>query len=123
MLSRVRREPPPPPRKSASACAPLPTIPDPLTLPHQWQDLFYESRYSGTEMMNPDFALLATAMGGRGLTVTTEADLPAVMADFLWNGPNTPTLLNAVCDPDEHVYPMVPAGSALDKCIISRPAK
>ena len=74
-------------------------------------------------MHNPDFAKLADAMGGRGLTVTAEADLPSVMADFLWSGPNTPTLLNAVCDADEHVYPMVPAGFALDKCIISRPPK
>jgi acetolactate synthase I/II/III large subunit len=87
----------------------------------QWQDLFYDKRYSGTPMVNPDFAQLANAMGGRGLTVTTEAELPGVMADFLFGGdPNQPALLNAVCEVDEHVYPMVPAGHALDECIVAR---
>ena len=36
----------------------------------QWQDLFYDGRYSGTPMVNPDFAQLARAMGGKGLTVS-----------------------------------------------------
>jgi thiamine pyrophosphate-dependent acetolactate synthase large subunit-like protein len=40
----------------------------------QWQDLFYDGRYSGTPMVNPDFAQLATAMGGKGLTVRSDGD-------------------------------------------------
>lgn len=36
----------------------------------QWQDLFYAGRYSGTPMVNPDFAALAKAMGCKGLTVS-----------------------------------------------------
>ena len=72
----------------------------------QWQDLFYSSRYSGTEMVNPDFAHLAQAMGGKGLTVRTEAELAAVMKEFLEADPDVPTILNAVCEADEHVYPM-----------------
>ncbi len=72
----------------------------------QWQDLFYSSRYSGTEMVNPDFAQLARAMGGKGLTVKTEEELPAVMREFLNADPTVPTILNAVCEADEHVYPM-----------------
>jgi acetolactate synthase-1/2/3 large subunit len=69
----------------------------------QWQDLFYKGRYSGTEMVNPDFADLARAMGGKGLTVTKEGDLAAVMKEFLEADPDVPTLLNAVCEADEHV--------------------
>ena len=69
----------------------------------QWQDLFYQSRYSGTQMCNPDFADLARAMGGKGLTVTKEGDLAAVMKEFLEADPDVPTLLNAVCEADEHV--------------------
>ena len=72
----------------------------------QWQDLFYSSRYSGTPMVNPDFAQLAVAMGGKGLTVRTEAELAAVMKEFLEADPDVPTILNAVCEADEHVYPM-----------------
>ncbi len=109
----------------------------------QWQDLFYEGRYSGTPMVNPDFAKLAESMGARGLTATTEAELPKVMEvregrdtfflpklmltvpfrlqDFLFGDPTRPVVLNAICEVDEHVYPMVPAGHALDACITSRP--
>ena len=87
----------------------------------QWQDLFYESRYSGTKMDNPDFAQLANAMGGIGLTVTNEQDLPAIMEEFLFSNPDKPVLLNAICDIDEHVYPMVPSGQALDACLVKRP--
>ncbi len=89
----------------------------------QWQDLFYNKRYSATEMFNPDFADLARAMGGKGLTVSTEAELAAVVKEFLFADPDVPTLLNAVCEADEHVYPMVPAGHALDEMVLGRTAE
>jgi hypothetical protein len=40
--------------------------------------------------------------------------------EFLFDAPDTPTLLNAVCEADEHVYPMVPAGRALDDMVLGR---
>jgi acetolactate synthase-1/2/3 large subunit len=86
----------------------------------QWQDLFYSKRYSATQMHNPDFADLARAMGGKGLTVATDADLERVVKEFLFADPDVPTLLNAVCEADEHVYPMVPAGPALDEMVLGR---
>ncbi len=86
----------------------------------QWQDLFYQSRYSGTAMYNPDFAALAVAMGGKGLTVTKEEDLARVMKEFLEADPDVPTILNAVCEADEHVYPMVPAGHGLHEMVLGR---
>lgn len=87
----------------------------------QWQDLFYSSRYSGTEMVNPDFAQLTDAMGGTGLTVAAEEDLPAVIRKFLFEVPeDKPCLLNAVCEADEHVYPMVPAGHGLHEMVMGR---
>ena len=39
--------------------------------------------------------------------VTNESDLPAVMREFLFADPNVPVLLNAICEADDHVYPMV----------------
>jgi acetolactate synthase-1/2/3 large subunit len=88
----------------------------------QWQDLFYNSRYSGTEMVNPDFAQLARALGGKGLEVSKEADVERVVKEFLFADPDVPTLLNAVCEADEHVYPMVPAGHGLDEMVMGRKA-
>ena len=89
----------------------------------QWQDLFYDSRYSATEMVNPDFAALAVAMGAKGLTTSSESDLETVMREFLFADPEIPTVLNAICETDEHVFPMVPAGHALDDMVMERPAK
>lgn len=86
----------------------------------QWQDLFYNSRYSGTEMVNPNFADLARGMGAKGLEVTQEKDLEAIIQEFLFKDPHVPVLLNAVCEADEHVYPMVPAGNGLDEMVLER---
>ena len=49
----------------------------------QWQDLFYEERYSGTKMMNPDFVKLAEAMHCAGLRCKTRKDLKEKMTEFL----------------------------------------
>ncbi|KAJ3299556.1 Acetolactate synthase, mitochondrial [Borealophlyctis nickersoniae] len=77
----------------------------------QWQDLFYDKRYSATTMHNPDFVKFAESMGCKGLRVRTMEDLPRVMAEFLET--NEPVILDAVVEKHEHVYPMVPAGKAL----------
>ncbi|KAJ3067059.1 Acetolactate synthase, mitochondrial [Podochytrium sp. JEL0797] len=77
----------------------------------QWQDLFYEKRYSGTVMQNPDFVKFAESMNCVGLRARTMEELPSVMAEFL--ACKEPVILDAVVTKDEHVYPMVPAGKAL----------
>ncbi|KAJ3297613.1 Acetolactate synthase, mitochondrial [Rhizoclosmatium sp. JEL0117] len=77
----------------------------------QWQDLFYEKRYSGTEMHNPDFVKFAESMNCVGIRAKTMEELPGAMAEFL--ACKEPVILECVVTKDEHVYPMVPAGKAL----------
>ncbi len=77
----------------------------------QWQDLFYEKRYSGTEMKNPDFVKFAESMGCKGLRATTRQELKEQMKIFLET--NEPVILDCVVDKNEHVYPMVPSGMGL----------
>jgi acetolactate synthase-1/2/3 large subunit len=77
----------------------------------QWQDLFYQERYSSTAMVNPDFKKLAEAMNCKGLRCEKKQDLPGVMEEFL--GCEGPVLMEAVVEKNEHVYPMVPAGKAV----------
>lgn len=77
----------------------------------QWQDLFYDERYSHTEMYNPDFPTLAKGMGGVGMICTDEAELDAMMKEFIEC--KRPVLFEVKVDKREHVYPMVPAGKAL----------
>lgn len=82
----------------------------------QWQDLFYDKRYSGTVMRNPNWVKLAEAMHCTGLKVTKNEDLEAKVREFLEC--DGPVLLDAVVCKDEHVYPMVPAGKALHELML-----
>lgn len=82
----------------------------------QWQDLFYDKRYAGTKMKNPDFVKLAESMGATGLRVSSYEQLPEVMAQFL--ACKGPVVLDAVTCKEEHVYPMVPAGKALHEMVL-----
>ncbi|KAI9225450.1 MAG: thiamine diphosphate-binding protein [Piptocephalis tieghemiana] len=88
----------------------------------QWQDLFYEERYSSTQMKNPNFVALAEACGCKGLRVRDPADLPAAISLFLsWD--QGPIVLDVLVDKKEHVYPMVPAGKGLHEMVLTAPSK
>ncbi len=86
----------------------------------QWQDLFYEERYSHTEMHNPDFCKLIEAMHCKAVRVTKLEDLPAKMKEFLDH--DGPAVLEAMVEKHEHVYPMMPAGKTVDDMVLG-PAK
>ncbi|KAF8344239.1 thiamine diphosphate-binding protein [Cantharellus anzutake] len=84
----------------------------------QWQDLFYDARYSHTQMINPDFVLLAKAMGVHAIRCSKKEDLPKAMAEFLSYDGSRPILLECEVEPSEHVFPMVPAGKALHEQLL-----
>ena len=77
----------------------------------QWQDLFYGRRYSGTPMKNPNFAKLAEACGIRGIRCDHKCDVDKTVAEMLKH--NGPVIVDFAVEPNEHVYPMVPAGKGL----------
>ncbi|PKC64732.1 acetolactate synthase [Rhizophagus irregularis] len=83
----------------------------------QWQDLFYEERYSQTRMVNPDFVKLSESMGVKALRIRTEEELPSKMKEFLEYN-DGPIVCDVIIEKHEHVYPMVPAGKALDEFIV-----
>lgn len=84
----------------------------------QWQDLFYEKRYSHTRMTNPDFVKLAEAMNVKGIRATSLEELPEKMKEFLEYDGSKPILLECYVDKAEHVYPMIPAGHALHQPVV-----
>ncbi|KAI6131906.1 thiamine diphosphate-binding protein [Pisolithus thermaeus] len=84
----------------------------------QWQDLFYDARYSHTRMTNPDFVLLAKAMGVHAIRCSNVEELPAKMKEFLEYDGSKPVLMECVVERNEHVYPMVPAGKALHEQVL-----
>jgi acetolactate synthase I/II/III large subunit len=77
----------------------------------QWQDLFYERRYSQTKMKNPNFAALAEACGIKGIRCDRKEDV-ARCVDEMISHPG-PVIADFFVEPNEHVYPMVPAGKGL----------
>lgn len=83
----------------------------------QWQDLFYENRYSHTRMTNPNFVKLSEAMGAKALRCTNLAELPAMMKEFLEYDNTRPIVMECLVS-SEHVYPMVAAGKALHEQIL-----
>jgi len=89
-----------------------------LGMVRQWQELFYDKRYSSTCIGNkPDFVKLIEAYGGVGLRAKTPADVDKVIKKALLIT-DRPVLMDFVVDATEDVYPMVPAGQPLNKMLL-----
>ena len=91
-----------------------------LGMVRQWQELFYNNRLSAVELdCFPDAEKLAAAYGFKGRTIDKPRELaPALEAAV--NEPG-PYLLNVKVSPFECVYPMVPAGAAINEMVLGPP--
>ncbi|CAM3951467.1 acetolactate synthase large subunit [Micrococcus flavus] len=97
-----------------------------LGMVRQWQTLFYEQRYSNTDLDTghgtrrvPDFVKLADAYGAAGLRCEREADLDATIQEALAVR-DRPVVVDFVVSRDAMVWPMVPAGVSNDAIQIAR---
>jgi acetolactate synthase-1/2/3 large subunit len=88
-----------------------------LGMVRQWQELFFDKRYSSTCLScAPDFVKLAEAYGATGLRATRpEEVVPTLERAFATPGP---VMVDMRVSPEENVYPMVPAGASLKKMIL-----
>jgi acetolactate synthase-1/2/3 large subunit len=91
-----------------------------LGMVRQWQEFFFEKRYSAVNMRTPDFVKIAEAHGIPGRLVTKPEEVRDAI-EFARNTPG-PVLLEFRVEQEEAVYPMVPAGSALDQ-MLRRPVR
>jgi acetolactate synthase-1/2/3 large subunit len=88
-----------------------------LGMVRQWQELFFNKRYSSTCMeFQPDFVKLAEAFGCVGLRADKPEEVKPVIRESL-KVKDKPVLMDFRCAREENVFPMVPAGSGLDKMI------
>ncbi|HBO84425.1 MAG: acetolactate synthase, large subunit, biosynthetic type [Deltaproteobacteria bacterium GWC2_42_11] len=88
-----------------------------LGMVRQWQEFFYEKRYSYTCMdAAPDFVKLAEAYGAVGLRAEKPEEVVPVIKEAL--KVNKPVLMDFRVDREEDVYPMVPAGQPLNKMLL-----
>jgi len=83
-----------------------------LGMVRQWQELFYDKRYAHTLLDgNPDFVQVAKAYGADGFLVTEKKDVRPIIEKAI--SINGPVVIDFRVDPEENVFPMIPAGQAV----------
>lgn len=87
-----------------------------LGMVRQWQELFYEKRYTWTHLHSPDFVKVAEAYGAVGLRIEKESEVDKTLKEAFRN--NRPTFIDVHVSPKECVYPMVPAGASLKEMLL-----
>jgi len=87
-----------------------------LGMVRQWQEMFFDERYSFTKMKNPDFIAIAKAYGIEGKEVSERAELDTAIAEMLKD--DKPYLLVANVEMKGMVYPMVPAGGSVTNILL-----
>ncbi|MEC5127348.1 biosynthetic-type acetolactate synthase large subunit [Verrucomicrobiales bacterium BCK34] len=92
-----------------------------LGMVRQWQELFFDNRESGVDLEgNPDFVKLAEAYGAKGINIKRPADVRKKLQEALdYN--DGPILINAECIKTDNVFPMIPAGAALEDMLTEPP--
>ncbi|HHT23118.1 MAG TPA: biosynthetic-type acetolactate synthase large subunit [Bacteroidales bacterium] len=88
-----------------------------LGMVRQWQELFFDERYSFTHMDNPDFVAIAKAYNINGKLVTKREELDDAIADMLKD--DKPYLLVVEVEQKGMVYPMIPAGTCVTNIIMN----
>ena len=88
-----------------------------LGMVRQWQSIFYEERFSSTDLsIQPDFTLLAQGFGILGLSVKTKSEFSAAVKTALSSDKSS--IIEVKIDRFENVLPMVPAGGAIYNMIL-----
>jgi acetolactate synthase-1/2/3 large subunit len=94
-----------------------------LGMVRQWQELFYEDRKSGVDLEgNPDFVKLAESFGIKGFNLRRPGDVKRVVQNAL-NYNDGPCLINCEVEKTDNVFPMIPAGAAIEDMLIEPPTR
>ena len=90
-----------------------------LGMVRQWQEFFYEERYSESYVASlPDFVKLAEAYGHVGMRIERPEDVEPALRKAFGEHKDQLVFLNFITDPRENVYPMIPAGKGLSEMIL-----
>ena len=82
-----------------------------LGMVRQWQELFFDNRYSFTEMINPDFNIISDGYGIKNKKIELKKDLDKGIKDCIdYKGSY---LLNIIVEKEENVFPMVASGESV----------
>lgn len=86
-----------------------------LGMVRQWQEIFYDRRYSFTDITGPDFVKVAEAYGAMGIRVTDPKEVKPALKKAI--AAKRPVLIDFVVEREENVFPMVPPGGAIHKML------
>ncbi len=90
-----------------------------LGMVRQWQELFFEKRYSFTEISGPDFIKLSDSYGIPARRVSLGDDLEAGVEEML--STEGPFVLEVVVEKEDNIFPMVPSGASVSDIILEKP--
>lgn len=94
-----------------------------LGMVRQWQDLFYDKRYSGVSLCNlPDFVKLAEAYDCVGYT-TSDPDQVVPILEKAMEVSDRPVLMNFNVAREENVFPMIPGGKSIEEMMLTQPGE
>jgi acetolactate synthase-1/2/3 large subunit len=88
-----------------------------LGMVRQWQEKFYQERYSYSAMSVPNFVMLAEAYGAHGFRIEKQSELARTMKEA-FNTPG-PVLIDVVIPKEEAVMPMIPPGGAMSEMLFA----
>ena len=92
-----------------------------LGMVRQWQELFFDNRYSGVDMVgNPDFVKLAEAYGVKAFRIRRSGDVRRILKQAAEYNEG-PCVIDAEVVKEDNVFPMIPAGAAYKDMLIERP--
>ncbi|MEX2370572.1 MAG: biosynthetic-type acetolactate synthase large subunit [Bacteroidales bacterium] len=84
-----------------------------LGMVRQWQELFFEGRYSSTELINPDFLMISEGFGVPSGTVSERKNLKKALTDLM--NVDGPFMLEVKVQKEGNIFPMVPAGGTVSE--------
>ena len=87
-----------------------------LGMVRQWQQLFFERRYSFTELQNPDFIMIGKGFGIDGHKVEKREDLESGIQKMIEH--DGPYLLEVTIEKEDNVFPMVPTGASVSDVML-----
>lgn len=88
-----------------------------LGMVRQWQELFFDNRYSSTELENPDFVTIAKGYGIAGRSVSDRENLAAAVKEMMEHEGSY--LLEVMVGKEDNVFPMVPSGASVSDVRLS----
>lgn len=88
-----------------------------LGMVRQWQQLFFDNRYSSVELQNPDFLKIAEGFGVPGRKISKPEELSEAIAEMIAH--QGPYLLHVTVEKEDNVFPMVPSGKSISEIILS----